>query len=394
MAKDQEKFKKLWIRYVEERATPQEIDELFAALQDESLHASHAQWAEQAMIHAGSDLPADKAREDAIWQQLLRQADGLAPSLADTPSDNRKRLRRLVRWAWAASIAVVLGVAAYFAVHKAGPTPTQATTPANIVPGKHGAILSLADGTQIMLDSLADGTISQYEGARVTFENHSLTYQTDAPATEAVYHTMTTPRGRQFNLTLPDGSRVWLNAASSIRYPTAFTGTERHVEITGEAYFEVVGNPDKPFRVSLDDTTSITVLGTRFNVHAYGPGADSRTTLLEGAIRIRKGGQRLTLQPGQQAHLLNEIHLVDDVDVSSAVAWKNGFFNFEGLPLREVMQQLARWYDIDVTYEGHVPNVVFHGKVYRDMPFEDVCYILKRMGVKFNLIDRTFTITE
>src|SRR5690606_20057056 len=161
---------------------------------------------------------------------------------------------------------------------KSEPSASQVIASTNIVPGKDGAILTLADGAQIMLDSLADGTISQHEGGTVTLADHSLTYQTNVPAAEAVYHTMTTPRGRQFNLTLPDGSRVWLNAASSIRYPTAFPGTERHVEITGEAYFEVVGNPDKPFRVSLDDTTSITVLGTRFNVHVYGPGADSRTT--------------------------------------------------------------------------------------------------------------------
>src|SRR5690606_37710666 len=149
MANDQEKFEKLWIRYIEERATPQEIDELFTALQDESQGAEHAHWAQQASMRIDSDLPADPAQEQTVWQQLLQQADGLAVSLAKPPGDRRGRVRRLAPWAWAASIAVVLGIAMYFVDRKSEPSASQVIASTNIVPGKDGAILTLADGTQI-----------------------------------------------------------------------------------------------------------------------------------------------------------------------------------------------------------------------------------------------------
>ena len=303
-------------------------------------------------------------------------------------------MHTLGRWAWAASITVVLGVAAYLLYSESETPSTPAVATTAILPGRDGAILTLSDGTQVMLDSLGSGPISLREGATITLTDNNLSYPAGEPAAETVYHTMATPKGRQFSLTLPDGSRVWLNAASSIRYPTAFTDAERRVEVTGEAYFEVTRNASKPFRVMIGDASSVEVLGTRFNVNAYRGEERSHTTLLEGSVRVRSGDKQLMLQPGQQAQLSEEIYLIEDIDVNGIIAWKNGFFNFEGLPLREVMHQLERWYDIEVIYQSNVPDVVFRGKVYRNLPFEDLCYILQKMGVKFTLAGRTLIITE
>lgn len=395
MAKDKKAIEKLWIRYVEGRATLDEINALFASLQDESLDENHTDWAQRAAMHADSDLPTDSERENAVWRGLLTQADGLAQSLTQTSARPPKRDHVLRRWAWAASITVVLGVAAYLAFNSTEPSSAPALAANEILPGTAGAILTLSDGTQVVLDSLGNGLIAHPEGAVLSLTDNNLTYQADDSAgNQAMYHTMSTPKGRQFSLTLPDGSRVWLNAASSIHYPTVFTGAERRVEITGEAYFEVAKNPKMPFRVTINGHASVEVLGTRFNVHAYELEAGIYTTLLEGAVRVQEGEEQVTLQPGQQAQILKGIHVADGVDVNGIIAWKNGFFNFEGLPLRQVMRQLERWYDIEVVYQGDVPDVVFRGKVYRNLPFEDVCYILQKMGVNFTLTGRTLTITE
>jgi ferric-dicitrate binding protein FerR (iron transport regulator) len=206
------------------------------------------------------------------------------------------------------------------------------------------------------------------------------------------YNTVTTPRGRQFSLVLPDGSRIWLNAASSIKFPTAFTGKERRVELAGEAYFEVAKDKNKPFFVHTDNTET-EVLGTSFNISAYNDESVVGATLIEGSIRTglqtdrRTGSQteRVKLVPGEQAKMGVRVEVDHHADVEQVMAWKNGAFNFGNMGLKEVMRQLARWYDLDVVYEPGVKDFRFGGEMSRNVPLSSLLKGLKDMEVHFRI---------
>jgi ferric-dicitrate binding protein FerR (iron transport regulator) len=272
----------------------------------------------------------------------------------------------------------------------------------------------LADGSQVVLDSLGNGMIAKQNGVKVLLQNGGVAYDpTGAAAGEVTYNTLTTPKGRQFRVVLPDGTRAWLNAASSIRYPTVFAGKERKIYVTGEAYFEVAKNTKLPFKVNINGRAEIEVLGTHFNVNAYENEASINTTLLEGRIRVRAGqsdlqktqpGMEAVLKPGQQAQIMNVpvgrkiqpgsggIEVIDDADPENVVSWKNGLFDFEGLHLAEVMRQLERWYDIKVQYGGLSSDRIFRGQMHRDVPLSEALEMLKMMGVKYEWKDGTLTI--
>lgn len=198
---------------------------------------------------------------------------------------------------------------------------------------------------------------------------------------------------------LPDGTRVWLNAASSIRYPIIFTGPERQVQMTGEAYFEVAKSKGQPFKVNVIDRAEVAVLGTHFNINAYKVDGGIDATLLEGAVQVAIRGDSLSkhktkvvLTPGQQAQVADKIHVVPHADTDKIMAWKNGLFNFEGAGLQEVMSQLERWYDIEVLFENGVPDIEFEGKITRDVSLNELLPALKKMGVSYRLEGRTLTI--
>jgi hypothetical protein len=259
----------------------------------------------------------------------------------------------------------------------------------DIAPGKNGATLTLADGRLVVLDSLGNGVIASQQGAKVVLQNGQLSYTPAAANNEPMsYNTMTTPNGRQFRLTLPDGTQVWLNAASSIRYPTAFTGYERKVEVTGEVYFEVAKNTHMPFRVRVNDRADIEVLGTHFNVNAYENESSIHTTLLEGSVSIKTAKQQTVIKPGQQAQLTENIKVVDEVDVDKVMAWKNGLFNFDGMDLPYAMRQIARWYNVEVVYEGKTPNITFYGSISRNISLSSLIIGLKgSAGVDMEIKD-------
>ncbi len=202
-----------------------------------------------------------------------------------------------------------------------------------------------------------------------------------------VYNTMSTPKGRQFQLTLPDGTKVWLNAASTIRYPTAFSGAERKVDITGEAYFEVTKGVT-PFVVNADNRAEITVLGTHFNVNSYSNEERLATTLLEGSVRVSKGNTSRQIRPGEQALVTESVQVVSGVNTAQVVAWKDGLFDFDGASLEQVMRQLERWYDIEVVYKGKVPNITFWGGITKDVALADLLTGLKRSEVNFKIEGR------
>lgn len=270
----------------------------------------------------------------------------------------------------------------------------------DIAPGHNGAVLTLGNGAQLVLDSLANGVVATQNGARVLLENGRLAYTSSSGATgEAAWNTMTTPKGRQFRLLLPDGTQAWLNAASSLRYPTAFTGPERMVEVSGEAYFEVAANPSVPFRVRIADKATVEVLGTHFNINAYPDENSTSTTLLEGKVRITATGnagskQSLVLLPGQQGNLgQSRLELVKAADIDKVMAWKNGFFNFDGASFSNVMRQLSRWYNIEVVYEKNIPDVEFVGKMDRNVSLSGLLKALEGFGLRFRIEGRRLIVT-
>ncbi len=202
---------------------------------------------------------------------------------------------------------------------------------------------------------------------------------------------MSTPRGRQFQVTLPDGTAVWLNAASSIRYPTAFTGAERKVEITGEVYFEVKKDI-RPFIVSADNRAEVTVLGTSFNVNSYSNEAGVKATLLEGTVQVSKDEQSVIIKPGEQADVQKTISVTKGVALEKVMAWKAGLFNFENVSLDEAMRQLERWYDIEVVYEKGIPNIELDGEMSKDITLNGLMNVLKELGVRYRLEGRRLII--
>lgn len=362
--------------------------DLFAALLDQQLTAK--------AFALSSDLP---ETEQKFISNVLQKAGIPAGNYAADQSELIPAVHRvhfMRRWGWAAASALLLFAAgAYFYMAGTKSNPPVVSTE-NIVPGKEGAILTLADGSQVVLDSMSNGVIADQNGSKAVLHNGQLSYNAQEKNTGAIlYNTMSTPRGRQFRVTLPDGTGVWLNAASSIKYPTVFIGNTRLVYITGEAYFEVAKNEKLPFRVNANNKETIEVLGTQFNVSAYDNDATINTTLVSGAVRIAS----TILKPGEQAQTSNtnsprQTKLVSNADVDKILAWKKGIFNFEGVSLEEVMKQLERWYDIDVVYEKGIPDIKFGGKMSKDISLNGLLIALEKSEVKFRLEGNKLIVTK
>ena len=295
---------------------------------------------------------------------------------------------------YAAIVLVPLAAAAYLwtMFHPAEPA-TEAETP--IVPGTFRAQLTLDDGRTVALDSAAFRSIGQLPEATVEVADRVLTYTRSdhaAPA-EVKYNTLEIPRGGEYALQLADGSRVWLNAETRLRYPVAFAGTERRVELTGEAYFEVSKDATRPFIVRANGV-DVRVLGTSFNVAAYG--AEVVTTLVEGRVAVEAGSERVTLEPDRQAVWDGERMEVRQVDASNYGLWRKGIFYFEDRRLEEILDALARWYGVEVFYVNpETKDMRFTVEIKR---YENIDAILRRIAqterVHFGVSGRTVTVQE
>lgn len=268
-------------------------------------------------------------------------------------------------------------------------TQTNPALKNEVQPGVNKATLTLANGAVISLDDTKSGKIAR-EGDMIIDKssNGQLVYQAATENTASfTYNTLAIPRGGKFKLVLADGSEIWLNAATTITYPTAFPGAERRVQIEGEAYFEIAHDATKSFIVSVNGM-EVQVLGTHFNINSYTDEAAVKTSLLEGSIRLQqKNGNAILLQPGQQAQAVQtgDIKVVSNVDMEEVVAWKNGYFSFNHADLKTVMRQIARWYDVDISYEGHVPDRSFGGKIDRNSNASEVLKILEESNVHFTI---------
>ncbi|SEW45396.1 FecR family protein [Chitinophaga arvensicola] len=394
-----ERVLEIYERALAGKATEEEMNILRSWLADRENTVPAQELLEQSFFRTTTtaDIPAEKAQ--AILQAIV--AVDKAPAVIP-------RVFTLRRWWAAASVTLLLAAGtAYYLLqqHQTIHTPTMA----DVAPAHKGAILTLSDGSQVVLDSAKNGLVASQNGARVLLDSGQLSYNPVAgSANEVTYNTINTPKGRQFNLQLPDGTMVWLNAASSIRYPTLFNGTERKVEITGEAYFEVAQNSKMPFRISAGNQAQVEVLGTSFNINAYGDNGTINTTLISGAVAVKhtsiKGtaaSGRVILKPGQAAQIkiahdidaADKIKVIPDADINKAVAWKNGAFNLEGASLKEVMKEIERWYDIEVVYENDkIPDIYFTGEMSRNVTLSSFLKALKEWQINYRLENKRLII--
>ncbi|WP_123848266.1 FecR family protein [Chitinophaga lutea] len=361
----------------------------------------------------------DDAKNDDALKELLEEAwQGYQPATAmpeemsdriltavfKQPPAVRTNLQyRLGGWRSVAAAAAVLLLAgaAYFLLKPEEQHNYVAEQPRyrNEVPaGGNKALLTLGDGTVITLDSAANGLLAQQGRVQVMKKaNGELSYEGNGGfADPAAVNTMRTPRGGEYRLTLPDGTKVWLNAASSITFPVTFRGNDRAVQISGEVYFEVAHNPSKPFRVTAGGAT-VEVLGTHFNINAYNGEAAVKTTLLEGSVKVSSRLSRAVLDPGQQARVTSagSMDVESNVDLDEVMAWKNGYFLFNDADMPSVMRQLENWYDVTVSYEGgKIPERSFGGGIQRSLPLTKVLQILEENDVKFRVEGRNITVLK
>jgi transmembrane sensor len=286
----------------------------------------------------------------------------------------------------AAIFVVVLSLVSFFLYQNrfknSRKEPVQAT--ATIVPGKNQAVLKLSGGKSILLEEVADGVITMNDkttgfekksGVLVAKGNEQLHNDADN------INMLETPKGGQYQIALPDGSRVWLNASTRLFFPTVFKPGERKVKVVGEAYFEVHSDPKNPFIVETSTGAALRVLGTSFNVNAYEDDAQETTTLLTGSLQVTRNQAQALLKPGQQA-IVNAEKIVDvqEVEASYAVAWKEGYFMFNREQIKDVMNKIARWYDVEVVYEGPLTETRFWGTVSRFSQVNDVLKMLEATG--------------
>ena len=307
------------------------------------------------------------------------------------------------RIAVAASIAVLLGSGIFYFTKPQQQNIEVAAKPQEIAPGGTRGILTLSNGKQIVLSAISgkDTIAKEGDDQEVTIKmgaNGVITYVINPNADNSKndpdsFNTLSTPTGGQYNIVLADGTKVYLNTVSSIKYPTQFNGDQRIVELEGEAYFEVAKNKNKPFIVK-SGSQSIEVLGTHFNVHAYTNESVVKTTLLEGSVAVSYKNQKSILKPGQQSSIPDNFSKIKikEVDTEAAVAWKNGRFKFDNADLKTVMKQLERWYGIKVEYRGDVSDVRFNGGTFMNKNLSEVLKVLELSNIKFKVEGKTIIV--
>ncbi|MNJ98308.1 fec operon regulator FecR [compost metagenome] len=388
---DKEAFLKILGKYRAGKASAEEV---------EFLHAYYNLFEIQENVFEEMDQSSKALLKEEI-------KSGLQERIAQAETPLKPKIWRFSRIAVAAAVLAVLGVSLYF-ISQDGIKPERKTAQlakaivTDIAPGGNHAVLTLADGSAIKLDDQKNGLLTNQEGAVISkTKDGQIVYHYDGKAAAEVYNTISTPRGGQYQLMLADGTKVWLNAASSIRFPTVFAGKSRNVEITGEAYFEVAKNREKPFKV-FSRNQEIEVLGTHFNVNTYEDEQYDETTLLEGSVkvyRLNAAGSSVnaqTIMPGQVAIAAKgtvDIKVASAVD-EEAIAWKNGYFKFSKADIKTIMRQVSRWYNVDVVYKGDFGKDLFGGKINRTDSVSGVLRILKLSNINTTIKGRTIIISN
>jgi transmembrane sensor len=384
---NEQRYQELARKWLDETITPEEQKEFAAwynANQDTPLEIP----------------PAFAESEEELRERILNKVN----SIIDKKNDRPKKTPPGWWLSIAASILLLIAASVFFHLMEKKAKPLIAHNQEkhlinDVAPGSNKALLTLSDGSKIALDDARNGTLgNQGQTTLNKTKNDELIYESGAAAAKnapVVYNTVSTPKGGEFQLVLSDGSKIWLNAASSITFPTTFSGTERRVTITGEVYFEVAKNKELPFRVIAGKQT-VEVLGTHFNINAYADESAIKTTLMEGSVKVSSGNQSAILKPDQQANIStngSDMIKIKTVDTDNVLAWKNGSFDFEKEELQAIMRQVARWYDVDVKYEGNVPLKSFTGSISRNVNLSELLKMLKYTGINFKIDGQTVVVT-
>ncbi len=389
------RLEELLAAYTQNKINAPEFEELCELLKEEKSDAElkellQNEWKETPFVAM------DQQKLDGILHEVLS-------SRSENPAPvHRIHFLRINRWWAAASIILLLGAGAYFMLRNkadqhpelAKNQPSKSRQDIN-APSINKATITLINGQTVTLDSVQNGLVAQQNNMQlVKLTDGQVTYRKagDGVSTEVQYNTLTNPRGSTvIDLTLSDGTRVWLNAGSSLTYPVVFAGTERKVTITGEAYFEVAHNAAMPFKVKRNEW-EVQVLGTHFNVNTYDDESATKVTLLEGSVKVSNPYESQIIQPGQQAQVASGIKLINRVDIDAVMAWKNGQFVLSGTDIKTLMRQVSRWYDVDVVYNEELTKRAFGGSIDRNIALSRVIQALGENGVKCKLENHTITV--
>lgn len=316
------------------------------------------------------------------------------------------------RYAAAAVALIVLSVGTYFIVKKEDNSSLKLAAYNDLSPGGNKAILTLANGKKIVLDGAANGEIAKQPGIRISkTADGQIVYTVVAEEgvqNNTAFNTISTPKGGQYQVVLPDGTRVWLNSASSLKYPAAFSGNRRLVELNGEAYFEVAkvfinnepnatNTAKRQSFIVKTDKQEVEVLGTHFNISAYDDEPVLKTTLLEGSVKVSYENSSNIIIPGQQVKVYRsgaEPHIINNINIDKEIAWKNGIFSFENDDLKTIMRQISRWYNLNVVYSGSLPDEKFYGEISRNSNLSEVFKILELNNVQFEIEGKTVTVSS
>jgi transmembrane sensor len=421
---DQQAMGDLFQKFLENACSPAETEQLMEWLQQPENQLLWRGWIRQQLE---VDMPGHVTQAAALPDHLERRLQAIMEKIntpTEAPVEQMPSRSRRPRLFIAASLIGLLGLAGLFIYRQTSKQASAAVDSAktDIPPGGNKAVLTLASGKQIVLDDAGNGALAKQGNATVVKTGGGkLAYEAAKEktiSTEIVYNTLATPRGGQFELTLPDGTATWLNSASSIKYPTAFTGAERTVEVTGEVFFDVKKNPAQPFRVKVNGKEQVEVLGTSFDVNSYDDEAVIKTTLVDGAVKVsilnnpRSINRKLSpspnsvvIKPGQQAQLANQgnqngvnavvgqpFTVIKDADIDEVLAWKQDMFLFYKSDLETILRQVSRWYNVDVVFRDKYTNQHFGGGISRKLNLSQVLKMLEASGVRFKLEDKNLVV--
>jgi len=394
MNQSRERIRYLNKKWSDGNMTSSEIQELFDWLK----HTRNYEIFMKEIEGMFEDSELDAGYEQSRWQHLVDKITGPNNRMIEPVHQNRFKF--FIRIA-AAIILLVLAGTVFITLKNKDHQPTAKKTEEiqlpkkDLAPGGDKAILTLSNGKQIILDNAVDGKLVTQANVKVIKMSGKLAYSKENNSNEVLYNTVSTPMGGQYQLVLSDGSKVWLNAGSSLHFPISFTGKERTVELTGEGYFEIAHNVDMPFNVKVNNV-NVQVLGTHFDINAYKDEDGVRTTLLEGLVKVNTGSTNLMLQPGQQARIdrKKNLSINKEVDTDEVIAWKNGWFNFNSLQIQDILRQISRWYNVEIRYEGETTQKHFTGMVTRNSNVSEVLRIMEQAGIRFKIEGKTITVLQ
>jgi len=343
-----------------------------------------------------------KKLKEEVWLALQNSKTPAKQEIIPPPIPVLSKSVKMWPYAAAAVTITAIAVISFYLSRPAkessvaNPIATEQDVNSDVLPGSSKAQLVLSDGNVISLDSARNMQLKEEDGTYIDKQSGKLVYNDNARGKgKILFNTLSTPRGGEYQLVLPDGSKVWLNAVSSIKFPTRFQGKERIVFLHGEAYFEVAKNKEMPFHVKLDNDMTVQVVGTHFNIMGYGDENEVRTTLTEGIVKVTSTVRTVLLSPSKQAIMKrgDQSLTVSNANVAKALAWKNGMIEFDGDDLPYIMRQLSRWYDVDVSFRGAIPKGTYKGAIRRQAPLSKVLEILRMAGVQFKMEDKKLIVT-